>query len=314
MGAVRVASRGVVMVDVARRAGVSQKTVSRVVNNAPYVRPDVRDKVNAAIEELGYRPERGGPGTGQAADAHHRDARAWARRCSGPARRLFSVEQAARRHGYTHRPGHRARSPAGVGRRGRGESAEPRHRGSGDRGPQSPGRVRHRAARRPPGDHQRRSDRRCSPTDGGGRRPGTSARAATAYLLGLGHRTVFHIAGPRDWDAAEKRLPRVAERPVGRRCPRAPGAVRRLVRAGRLRAGPQARRPAGRDRDLRRQRPHGDGRAASPGRGRPSRTRRRLGVRLRRRPRGGVPDGAAEHGRDRRRGGGGAHPQPSWSP
>ena len=58
MGAARppsAASR-VVMVDVARRAGVSQKTVSRVVNNAPYVRPDVRDRVNQAIEELGYRP------------------------------------------------------------------------------------------------------------------------------------------------------------------------------------------------------------------------------------------------------------------
>ena len=44
------------MVDVARRAGVSQKTVSRVVNNAPHVRPDVREKVNRAIEELGYLP------------------------------------------------------------------------------------------------------------------------------------------------------------------------------------------------------------------------------------------------------------------
>ena len=43
-------------IDVARLAGVSQKTVSRVVNNAPHVRPDVRAKVLAAIEELGYRP------------------------------------------------------------------------------------------------------------------------------------------------------------------------------------------------------------------------------------------------------------------
>ena len=49
-------SRGAVMVDVARLAGVSQKTVSRVVNDAPYVRPDVRERVNRAIEELGYRP------------------------------------------------------------------------------------------------------------------------------------------------------------------------------------------------------------------------------------------------------------------
>jgi hypothetical protein len=48
-------SRGVVMVDVARLAGVSQKTVSRVVNGAPHVRPDVRERVNRAIEQLGYR-------------------------------------------------------------------------------------------------------------------------------------------------------------------------------------------------------------------------------------------------------------------
>ena len=100
VAAVRSVPRGVVMVDVAKRAGVSQKTVSRVVNNAPYVRPDVRDKVNAAIEELGYRPNVA--------------ARALARQrthtigmlvvgasLSGPARRLFSVDQAARRHGYT---------------------------------------------------------------------------------------------------------------------------------------------------------------------------------------------------------------------
>ena len=45
-------SRGVVMVDVARLAGVSQKTVSRVVNGAPHVRPAVRERVNRAIEQL----------------------------------------------------------------------------------------------------------------------------------------------------------------------------------------------------------------------------------------------------------------------
>ena len=48
-------SRGAVMVDVARLAGVSQK-VSRVVNGAPHVRPDVRERVTLAIEQLGYRP------------------------------------------------------------------------------------------------------------------------------------------------------------------------------------------------------------------------------------------------------------------
>lgn len=45
-----------VMHDVARHAGVSQKTVSRVINDAPYVREEVRDRVLKAIKELGYRP------------------------------------------------------------------------------------------------------------------------------------------------------------------------------------------------------------------------------------------------------------------
>lgn len=43
------------MVDVARLAGVSVKTVSRVVNNAPYVQQEVIDRVLAAAAELGFR-------------------------------------------------------------------------------------------------------------------------------------------------------------------------------------------------------------------------------------------------------------------
>src|SRR5690348_1636712 len=44
--------------DVARRAGVSPATVSRVLNSAPSVRADYRERVLAAIGELGYRPNR----------------------------------------------------------------------------------------------------------------------------------------------------------------------------------------------------------------------------------------------------------------
>ncbi len=44
------------MRDVAHRAGVSAKTVSRVVNNDRYVSADVRERVVAAIEELQYVP------------------------------------------------------------------------------------------------------------------------------------------------------------------------------------------------------------------------------------------------------------------
>ncbi|MEA2289372.1 MAG: hypothetical protein QOD55_1369 [Solirubrobacteraceae bacterium] len=42
--------------DVARRAGVSVATVSRVLNDRPAVRPEMRERVQAAIGELGYRP------------------------------------------------------------------------------------------------------------------------------------------------------------------------------------------------------------------------------------------------------------------
>jgi len=49
-------SRPPVMADVARLAGVSHQTVSRVLNSHPNVRPQTRDNVLAAIAELGYRP------------------------------------------------------------------------------------------------------------------------------------------------------------------------------------------------------------------------------------------------------------------
>ncbi|MEU6370395.1 LacI family DNA-binding transcriptional regulator [Streptomyces sp. NPDC046931] len=42
--------------DVAERAGVSIKTVSNVVNNHPHVTPAMRARVQAAIDQLGYRP------------------------------------------------------------------------------------------------------------------------------------------------------------------------------------------------------------------------------------------------------------------
>jgi DNA-binding LacI/PurR family transcriptional regulator len=44
------------MHDVARLAGVSQRTVSNVVNNYVHVKPETRRKVLDAIEQLGYRP------------------------------------------------------------------------------------------------------------------------------------------------------------------------------------------------------------------------------------------------------------------
>ncbi len=42
--------------DVAAVCGVSYQTVSRVINNAPNVKTEVRQRVQAAVEELGYVP------------------------------------------------------------------------------------------------------------------------------------------------------------------------------------------------------------------------------------------------------------------
>ncbi|MGW8250186.1 MAG: LacI family DNA-binding transcriptional regulator [Anaerolineales bacterium] len=42
--------------DIAKKAGVSRSTVSRVVNDQKYVRPDVRERVLQVIQETGYHP------------------------------------------------------------------------------------------------------------------------------------------------------------------------------------------------------------------------------------------------------------------
>ena len=44
--------------DVATHAGVSHQTVSRVINHSEQVTLETRERVNAAIKELGYRPSR----------------------------------------------------------------------------------------------------------------------------------------------------------------------------------------------------------------------------------------------------------------
>jgi DNA-binding LacI/PurR family transcriptional regulator len=83
------------MVDVARRAGVSHQTVSRVLNNHPNVRPQTRAEVLAAIRDLGYRPNAAArtlvTGRTNALGVISFDTTLY-----GPASMLYGIERAAR--------------------------------------------------------------------------------------------------------------------------------------------------------------------------------------------------------------------------
>ena len=57
MSGQRSRSHSPTVADVARRARVSPATVSRVLNRYPHVRPQVRARVEQAIQALGYRPD-----------------------------------------------------------------------------------------------------------------------------------------------------------------------------------------------------------------------------------------------------------------
>src|ERR1700730_5044637 len=86
--------------DVAKMLGLSQQTVSRVINNHPRVLPETRERVLQAINAMGDKPNQA--------------ARFLANRRStliglvtddpgvyGPAHAILSLEQEARLHGYT---------------------------------------------------------------------------------------------------------------------------------------------------------------------------------------------------------------------
>jgi DNA-binding LacI/PurR family transcriptional regulator len=86
------------MLDVARVAGVSHQTVSRVLNDHPSVRPETRARVQAAIAELGYRrnPAARALATNRSSTIGLLTA-TWTR--SGPLSTLVAVEEASRSAG-----------------------------------------------------------------------------------------------------------------------------------------------------------------------------------------------------------------------
>ena len=87
------------MSDVGRLAGVSHQTVSRVINGSPHVRPQTRQRVLTAMEELGYRPNSVAralaTGRSKTLGVVSFDTTLY-----GPASTLYGIERAAHEAGY----------------------------------------------------------------------------------------------------------------------------------------------------------------------------------------------------------------------
>ncbi|MEX0153026.1 LacI family DNA-binding transcriptional regulator [Microbacterium sp. LMI1-1-1.1] len=187
------------MADVARRAGVSAQTVSRVANGSPRVDPGTRLRVEKAMGDLGYRMHRAARAlrTGQTSTI---GLVVSTLASVGNSRMLQAISEAAAARDY-------ALAVVTVGERGI-RDAFARLRSQGVDGAVVLNEATELARDvDPPADLHlvvvdSPADARYSivQTDHAG-----GARAAVAHLLSLGHDTVHHLAGPVGSFAAAER-------------------------------------------------------------------------------------------------------------
>ncbi|MDH2430736.1 LacI family DNA-binding transcriptional regulator [Sphaerisporangium sp. TRM90804] len=192
------------MTDVARLAGVSHQTVSRVLNGHPNVREQTRIRVRAAIAELGYRPNQAAralaTGRSRVLGVVTQNSTLY-----GPASLLTAFEQAATGAGFAVSVG----SVRTLDRRSISEAVE-RHLDQ---------RVAGIVVIAPVVSANQALDH--LPTgvplvaiDGDPSRDGAlvtvdqqaGAAEATRHLLEAGHPTVWHVSGPADWFDSEGRV------------------------------------------------------------------------------------------------------------
>jgi DNA-binding LacI/PurR family transcriptional regulator len=191
--------------DVARVAGVSQKTVSRVINGEPHVKEEVRLRVLRAAQELGYRRNNAARAL-NSGRTHQIGVISLGTALYGPASLLISLERTARTCGYSLTVISTFEGdPRGVA--GAIDSlleqgvegivlAEPIDEGEDlDLTVGLPVLVL--------GEFPGLQGSQVVAVGGNG---AEGARAATQHLLFLGHPTVWHVAGPQRWWSARERL------------------------------------------------------------------------------------------------------------
>lgn len=192
------------MHDVARLAGVSHQTVSRVLNNHPSVRSSTRERVLDAMRELDYRPNNLARSL-VTSRTHRIGVISFDVRYFGPGSTLVAIERAAHDRGY----GVALASMTGLtpeddahavamldAQRVDGLIVIAPHRGATDAIGRLPPAV--------PVVALETQFRRGVVAVAIDQRAG--ARMATEHLLTLGHRTVWHVAGPEDWNEARLRI------------------------------------------------------------------------------------------------------------
>jgi DNA-binding LacI/PurR family transcriptional regulator len=195
--------RTAVMMDVARLAGVSHQTVSRVLNDHPSVRAQTRDRVLEAMRELDYRPNSAAR-TLVTKRSKTLGLVSFDTTLIGPASMVYGIEAAARRSGYFV-------SIASVQSLDRKSvfDAVSRLREQFVEGiiaivPQD---AAFEALTEVPADIPLvgvgLGESSEVPLVGLDNRAG--ARLVVEHLLGLGHTKIHHVSGPRDWPEAQER-------------------------------------------------------------------------------------------------------------
>lgn len=190
--------------DVARLAEVSHQTVSRVLNHHPSIRPETKQRVLDVMEQLQYRPNRAAR-----ALVTHRSRTIGILSASstqyGPASSIAAIEEAARASGYWVSTANIDSSDARSIADGLAHLAAQGIEGLVVIAPQV--RVFDTLA-------QLSIDVPYVSLQSTGRETGhalsvdqiAGARLATRHLIELGHRNIYHLAGPQDWIEAEARM------------------------------------------------------------------------------------------------------------
>src|SRR5690606_4399751 len=211
-----------VMEDVAAMAGVSEMTVSRVLNAPEKVRPQTRARVMAAVRALDYRPNSAARvvATGKSGV---RGVVSFDTTLYGPASTVFSIEQAARENDYAVS----IVSLSSLNRRSIGEGVE-RLRGQSVDGIMVV--APHESAA--DGLKELPPDTPLVAVGAGADVPfpvvavdhRAGAERAVRHLLNLGHEAVRHLAGRADWGGASGRRDggRAAREAAGRAAPPPP--------------------------------------------------------------------------------------------